>query len=1085
MSGKKISPRKRTEGFSSAHDHYKNKGLAVGRLEFDVPDLIEAQRDSYNWFWEKGLRELLDEFSPIKDWGGEDLELYFLDYHLDEPKYTEAEAKTRNISYEAPLYCRVKLVNNTTKENKEQEIFLGDFPLMTERGTFVVNAVERVVISQLIRSSGAFFTSMFSRGQQFFGAKVIPNRGAWLEFETDSERVIGVKIDRKRKVPATALLRVFAALSGMEIPTNDQIKETFKDVNKGEYDYIEATLSKDSSQTVGEAFVEVYKRIRPGDLATEDNARSFIEAMFSFERYDLGEVGRWKMGQRLNFEKFKKDKKNKKKKEITKKDRVLHYNDLVDIIKEIIQMNESPESKADDIDHLGNRRVKTLGELVQNKLRLGMARMERIIRDRMSTQDVAGLMPGQLINARPFSAAVKEFFSSSQLSQFMDQRNPLDELEHKRRLSAMGPGGLTRERAGFEVRDVHSSHYGRICPIETSEGPNIGLVGHLATYARLNKYGFLETPYRKVNKGKLTNEIVYLDAFEEEKYSIAHAGETIDKKGNFTRKEVEARVKGQPSTINRLSVNFVDVSPQQSISIATSLIPFLEHDDSNRALMGSNMQRQSVSCIRPQAPLVGTGIESRAARDSGNLVIAQENGKIDQVDASHIRVKLNNGKYSDYPLRSFVRTNQYTCICHTPLVEKGQQVKKGDVLADGPATDKGRLALGQNLLVAFLSWRGNNFEDAIIISEKLVRDDRFTSVHIESFTCDVRETKLGPEITTPDIPNVGEERLKDLDEEGIIRVGAEVGPNDILVGKISPKGETDLTAEERLLQAIFGEKARDVKDTSLRMKHGKRGRVVGIKVFSRDAGDKLQSGVIKSIEVEIAQLRKVSVGDKLAGRHGNKGVIAKVLPEEDMPYLADGTPVEIILNPLGVASRMNIGQILETHLGWAAHELGYNAVSPSLAGIDEDDIKGELKRAGLPENGKITLYDGRNGEAFEQPVTVGYIYMMKLLHLVEDKIHMRSVGPYSLITQQPLGGKAQFGGQRFGEMEVWALEGYGAAHTLQEMLTIKSDDVAGRAGAYDAIIRGKKIQAPNIPASFNVLLNELKALGLAVELIEK
>ncbi|MFH1671152.1 MAG: DNA-directed RNA polymerase subunit beta [Candidatus Portnoybacteria bacterium] len=1087
MSEKKMSSQKKSQGFISTQAHYKRKGLAAGQVEFEIPDLIEAQKNSYNWFWEKGLRELLDEFSPIRDWSEEDLELYFLDYRLEEPKYTEIEAKTRNVSYEAPLYCRVKLVNKKTKETKEQEIFLGDFPLMTERGTFIVNAVERVVISQLIRSSGAFFSSQFSRGQQFFGSKVIPNRGAWLEFETDSERVISVKIDRKRKVPATVLLRVFAALSGIKVPTNEEIKKAFKDIDKGEHNYIESTLAKDPSQTAGESFVEVYKRIRPGDLATEDNARGFIEAMFSFERYDLGEVGRWKMNQRLDFAKFEKEKK-KAKREISKDDRVLRYDDVVAIMKEIIRLSNASDSKPDDIDHLGNRRVKTLGELVQNKLRLGMARMERIIRDRMSTQEIHSLMPGQLINARPFSAAVKEFFSSSQLSQFMDQHNPLAELEHKRRLSAMGPGGLTRERAGFEVRDVHSSHYGRICPIQTPEGPNIGLVGQLATCSRLNEYGFIETPYRRVKKGKIGSEIVYLDAFEEEKYNIAHAGVLADKKGNLTQKEVEARVKGQPSTIGRLRVDFVDVLPQQPISVATSLIPFLEHDDSNRALMGSNMQRQAVSCIKPQAPLVGTGMEGRAARDSGDLVIAQESGRVEEVDASRIIVRSEKRKGKReiiYPLRSFVRTNQYTCICQIPLVERGQQVKKGDVIADGPATDNGRLALGQNLLVAFLSWRGNNFEDAIIISEKLVKDDRYTSVHIESFTCDVRETKLGPEITTPDIPNVGEERLKDLDEEGVVRIGAEVGPNDILVGKISPKGETDLTAEERLLQAIFGEKARDVKDTSLRMSHGKRGRIVGIKVFSRDGGDKLQSGVIKSIEVEVAQLRKVSVGDKLAGRHGNKGVIAKVLPEEDMPYLADGTPVEIILNPLGVASRMNIGQILETHLGWAADKLGYNAISPSLAGITEKDIKGELERAGLPNNGKITLYDGRNGEPFEQPVTVGYIYVMKLLHLVEDKIHMRSVGPYSLITQQPLGGKAQFGGQRFGEMEVWALEGYGAAHTLQEMLTIKSDDVAGRAGAYDAIIRGKKIQAPNVPASFNVLVNELKALGLGVELIEK
>ncbi|PIW74657.1 MAG: DNA-directed RNA polymerase subunit beta [Candidatus Portnoybacteria bacterium CG_4_8_14_3_um_filter_44_15] len=1069
-------------GFSSVYAQYRAKGIAAGLIKFDIPNLIEVQKNSYDWFWQKGLKELFDEFSPIRDWSEDNLELYFLDYRLEEPKYTETEAKARNVSYEASLYCRVKLVNKKTKEEKEQEIFMGDFPLMTERGTFLVNAVERVVISQLIRSAGVLFVSQFSKGQQFFGAKVIPNRGAWLEFETDSGKVISVKIDRKRKTPVTSLLRVFAALEGRGNPTDDEIKKIFAGAGGRENDYIEATIAKDPSKTAGDSFVEIYKRIRPGDLATEDNARSFIEAMFSFERYDLGEVGRWKISQRLGLNETKVA---KRKKEIKKEDRVLSYDDLAAIIKEIISLNNTPGAKPDDIDHLGNRRVRSLGELLQNKLRLGMARTERVIRDRMSTQDVQSLVMGQLINVRPFAAAIKEFFSSSQLSQFMDQRNPLDELEHKRRLSAMGPGGLTRERAGFEVRDVHSSHYGRICPIETSEGPNIGLIGHLTTCARLNEYGFIETPYRRVVKGKITKEIVYLDAFREEKYNIAHASVKADKKGNLVEKEVEARVKGQPNTINRLKVDFIDVLPQQPISVATSLIPFLEHDDSNRALMGSNMQRQAVSCVRPQAPLVGTGIEEKAARDSGNLVIARENGKVEEVDANGVKLRLKNGKIKEYPLRSFVRTNQYTCICQRPVVEKGQSVKAGDILSDGPSTEKGRLALGQNLLVAFLSWRGNNFEDAIILSEKLVKDDRYTSVHIESFPCDVRETKLGPEITTPDIPNVGEERLKDLDEEGIVRIGAEVGPNDILVGKISPKGETDLTAEERLLQAIFGEKARDVKDTSLRMPHGKRGRVVGIKIFSRDNGDKLQSGIIKSVEVEVAQLRKVSVGDKLAGRHGNKGIIAKVLPEEDMPYLADGTPVDIVLNPLGVASRMNIGQILETHLGWAANKLGYYAISPSLAGLTEEDIKGELRKAGLSEDGKVTLYDGRNGEPFERPTTVGYIYMLKLLHLVEDKIHMRSVGPYSLITQQPLGGKAQFGGQRFGEMEVWALEGYGAAYTLQEMLTIKSDDVAGRAGAYDAIIRGRKIQAPNVPASFNVLVNEMKALGLNVELVEE
>jgi len=1076
--------------------------------DFQLPDLIEIQKKSYQRFWEKGLRELLDEISPIKDWGGQGLELYFLDYHLDEPKYNEIEAKAHNVSYEAPLHCRVKLVNRKTKQEKEQDIFLGDFPLMTHRGTFMVNAVERVVISQLIRSSGVFFTSKFLRGQSSFGAKVIPNRGAWLEFETDSDRSIGVKIDRKRKVSVTALLRAFAAIeektgkrfgskasNGSSASksvsvqlTNDKIKEFFADINTGEVDYIEATLKKDPSQTSGEAFVEVYKRIRPGDLATEDNARSFIEAMFSFERYDLGEVGRWKTNQRLSDFFGKKAGKETSNFQIAKENRLLNFDDLVAIIKEIIRLNETPGAKSDDIDHLGNRRVRTLGELLQNRLRVGLSRTERIIRDRMSTLEPSDLMPSQLINARPFIATVKEFFTSSQLSQFMDQINPLAELEHKRRLSAMGPGGLTRERAGFEVRDVHSSHYGRICPIETPEGPNIGLVGHLATCARLNDFGFIETPYRRVKQGKLTKEIIYFNASEEEKYNIAHAGVAISPKGELLDKEVEARIQGQPGTIKRSKIDFIDVLPQQPISVATSLIPFLEHDDSNRALMGSNMQRQAVACLKPETPLVGTGMEARAAKDSGQLIIAEEDGKVEEVDAEHIKIKSLKSKTKspkEYPLHSFARTNQYTSICQHPLVKKGQRIKKGDILADGAATDHGQLALGQNLLVAFISWRGGNFEDAIILSEKLVKDDRFTSIHIESFTCDVRETKLGPEITTPDIPNVGEERLKDLDEEGIVRIGAEVGPNNILVGKISPKGETDLTSEERLLQAIFGEKARDVKDTSLRMSHGKRGRVVGVQIFSRDKGDKLLAGVIKSIQVEVAQLRKVSVGDKLAGRHGNKGVIAKILPEEDMPYLADGTPVDIVLNPLGVASRMNIGQILETHFGWAAHALGKQVISPALAGVKEKEIKEELRKANLPENGQVILYDGRTGEPFEHAVTVGYIYIMKLLHLVEDKIHMRSVGPYSLITQQPLGGKAQFGGQRFGEMEVWALEGYGAAHILQEMLTIKSDDITGRANSYDAIIRGKPIQAPNVPASFNVLVNELKALSLDVELIEK
>jgi len=1033
-----------------------------------LPDLIEVQLDSYNWFMEHGLKELFEESSPIRDWSGKELELYFADYYFDEPKYNETEAKKLNLSYEAPLRVKLRLVNKKSGEVKEQEIYFGEFPLMTKQGTFIVNGVERVVISQLIRSSGAFFTADNVRGRRVFGAKIIPNRGAWLEFETDYDNAIFVKIDRKRKVAVTALLRAFG------IDSDEKISAAFKDVDiDRENHFIEATLKRDVSRNQGEGFIEVYKRLRPGDLATVDNAQQMIEAMFfDFERYDLAKVGRWKFNLRLGLNT-----------PLTKECRVLRPEDLVAVIKEIIRLNNDSQAQPDDIDHLANRRVRSLGELLQNKLRLGLARMERIIKDRMTTLDLAALAPAQLVNIRPFTAAVKEFFTTSQLSQFMDQVNPLAELEHKRRISAMGPGGLTRERAGFEVRDVHTTYYGRICPIQTPEGPNIGLIGTLSSFARINEFGFLETPYRVVKNSKVTNEIVYMNAFEEQRYDIAHAVVPLAKDGSFLEERVQARVHGQASITKREKISFVDVAPQQFISISTSLIPFLEHDDATRALMGSNMQRQAVSCIKPDAPLVSTGIERRAALDSGQVLVAQEAGEVVEVDADHVAVKTKAGKIMEYSLQTFVRTNQFTSINQHPAVKKSQKVNKGDILANGAAVDNGYLALGQNLLVAFLSWRGANFEDAIIISERVVKDDLFTSVHIEDFSCDVRETKLGPEITTPDIPNVGEERLKDLDEEGIVRIGAEVGPNDILVGKISPKGEADLTAEERLLRAIFGDKARDVKDTSLRMPHGKRGRIVGVKVFSREKGEKLQAGVIKTIQVEVAQLRKVMLGDKLAGRHGNKGVIAKILPAEDLPYLADGTPVDIILNPLGVASRMNIGQILETHLGLAAKTLGFRAISPALDGAKEENIKNELKQAGFSEDGKMTVYDGQTGWPFEQKVTVGYIYIMKLHHLVEDKIHMRSIGPYSLITQQPLGGKAQFGGQRFGEMEVWALEGYGAAHTLQEMLTIKSDDVLGRANAYDAIIRGLPFKAPHVPASFSVLVSEMKALGLSVDLI--
>ncbi len=1083
------------------------KSFAKQKVKWvDLPPLVAMQLDSNKWFLKVGLKELFEEMSPVSDYTGKELDLFFKDYYFDEPKFDELKAKENGLSYEAPLRVKLELVNKRTKKSREQEIYLGDFPLMTDRGTFVVNGVERVIVSQLIRSAGVFFTAAIWRGRKLFGAKVIPNRGAWLEFETDPDGVISVKIDRKRKAPVTALLRAFSARQTSPNPSlsrrgerggqvtydsNENILKLFKNVDTGDIKYIEATLKKDPSKNSSEGFIEIYKRLRPGDPATPENARQLVEGMFfRFDRYDLAKVGRFKMNQRLGRPVPKIGGSEAETSALTKEERLLSFRDLVDIVSEIIRLNNNEDAIPDDIDHLGNRRVRALGELLQTKLRIGIARMERIVRDRMSTYDVNQLTPAQLINARPLMAAVKEFFTSFQLAQFMDQVNPLAELEHKRRISAMGPGGLTRERAGFEVRDVHTSHYGRICPIETPEGPNIGLVVHLTSYSRVNELGFIETPYVKVKNSKITGEIIWLNAFDEEKYVIAHGGTKYDGSNKIIEPVVEARVHGKPQMVSQKEVELVDVAPQQIFSVATSLIPFLEHDDATRALMGSNMQRQAVACVSPQAPLVGTGIEERAAVDSGQVIVAQEDGVVVAVDAEHIAVqgldRTNKTSRTNkiYRLNNFLRSNQFTSMSQQPLVKKGDKVKKGQAIADGAATKNGNLALGQNLLVAFISWGGANFEDAIILSERLVKDDRFTSVHIEDYSIDVRDTKLGPEVTTPDIPNVSEEKLRNLDEEGIIRIGAEVASGDILVGKISPKGEADLTSEERLLQAIFGEKARDVKDTSLLLSHGKRGRVVGIKVWSREK-DKLEPGVIKKIQVEIAQLRKVQAGDKLAGRHGNKGVISKILPEEDMPYLADGQPVDIILNPLGVASRMNIGQILETHLGWAASKLQYRAVTPALDGATEGDIKAELKKAGLPENGKVRLYDGRTGESFQDEVTVGIIYIMKLNHLVEDKIHMRSVGPYSLITQQPLGGKAQFGGQRFGEMEVWALEGYGAAHTLQEMITIKSDDVMGRASAFNSIIRGEEIKRPSLPASFNVLVSELKSLALNVELVEE
>jgi DNA-directed RNA polymerase subunit beta len=959
--------------------------------------------------------------------------------------------------------------NHVTGKSKSQDVYLGDFPLMTKRGTFVINGVERVVVSQLMKSPGVFFTANSVRGRNFYGAKIIPNRGAWIEFDTDQQGVIGVKIDRKRRISATALLRMFG------LARNEDITQAFTDIDTdANSNYIKATIDKDPTHTQEEGYIEIYKRIRPGDLATIDNAKQLLDAVFfQQERYDLSEVGRYKLNQRLG-------------RDAKVTNRLLQLEDLVGTIREIIRLNNT-QQPSDDIDHLANRRIRAVGELIQARMRVGLMRMARIGRDRMSLADPQTVAPAQLIHVRPIVAVIQEFFSSSQLSQFMDQTNPLAELEHKRRLSAMGPGGLSRERAGFEVRDVHRSHYGRLCPITTPEGPNIGLISHLATYARVNEYGFLETPYRKVEskngRMRVTDDIEYLDAFEEEQVVIAQASTPVDENGYFLVDKVQVRVRGEPSVADVADIEYMDVSPKQIVSVTTSLIPFLEHNDSNRALMGSNMQRQAVPLIKPEAPLVGTGVEARAARDSGQMVIAETDGTVVSVAADEIVIQHSKGTKHSHPLQKFIRSNSSTSINQHPIVRKGQRVKKGDPIADGPAMDNGELALGQNLLVAFMSWEGGNYEDAILISERVVQQDRFSSIHIEDYHVDVRETKLGPEVVTRDIPNVGEEKLRNLDENGIVRIGAEVRAGDILVGKITPKGETELTPEERLLRVIFGEKARDVKDTSLLLPHGEYGKVVAIRDFSREQGDKLPAGVIKSYQISVAVTRKLQVGDKMAGRHGNKGVISKIVPVEDMPYLENGTPVDIILSPLGVASRMNLGQILETHLGMAAAQMQFRTASPALAGATEEEIKKELLQAQLSESGKVWVRDGKTGARFDEPVTVGCIYMMKLHHLVDDKMHARSTGPYSLITQQPLGGKAQFGGQRFGEMEVWALEGYGAAHTLQEMLTIKSDDVMGRSKTYESIVKGEAIKKPNIPESFKVLVKELQGLGLEVELI--
>ena len=1101
---------------------YEDKWYTDKKKVPSLPELNNLQQRSYGYFVREGLKELFAEISPIEDLTGKNLELHFVDYYFEEPKYTQVQARDRYATYEGSLRVKLRLVNKNTGEIKEQEVFLGDIPMMTNSGTFIINGVERVIVSQLVRSSGVLLTREEGLEHGQYGAKIIPERGAWLEIETSAKGVITVKIDRKRKTFVTTLLRAFG------ISSDAELTELFADIDDNpKLGFLKSTIDKDPTKSTDQALLEVYKKIRPGDLATVDNARTlFINTFQNFRRYDLGAVGRYKLNKRLKV-----DYPNQP------EFRVLTKEDLIAITREIIRLNNNGGLE-DDVDHLKNRRVKAVGELMQSKFRTGLLRVERIVKDRMSVSDINTLTPAQLINARPISAIMQEFFGSSQLSQFMDQTNPLAELEHKRRLSAMGPGGLSRERAGFEVRDVHTSHYGRICPIQTPEGQNIGLVGHLASYAQVNDFGFIETPYRKIatmvgNDGKLvvgktlhgdvidpktknivapagqvvdealaskiakidgikeievksfvTSQIEYLDAHVEEDLVIAQANIPIDDKGQVLSSHVAARQAGEPTSVSIGRVSYMDVSPKQILSVTTSLIPFVEHDDAKRALMGSNMQRQAVPLIQPQVPIVGTGMEGDAAIGSGWAIPAPEDGVIKYADSNRIEFMADGGKKPiTYTLTKFIRSNHETNLNQVTLVNSGDKVKKGQALCDGPAIANGKLALGRNLVVAFMPWNGANYQDAIIISDRAVKDDVFTSIHIKREEIDVRDTKLGPEITTRDIPNVGEEAVSDLDEDGIIRIGARVTSNNILVGKITPKGETELTAEERLLRAIFGEKVKDVKDTSLRMPHGGYGKVIGVQVFDASKGDKLEVGVLKRIYVNIAQMRKISVGDKLAGRHGNKGVISKIVPREDMPYLPDGTPVDIILNPLGVISRMNLGQILETHLGWAAGTLGFNAVNPVFEGIDIQGIVEELRKGNLPENGKIQLHDGRTGQPFGQPTTVGVVYMLKLAHMVDDKIHARSIGPYALVTQQPLGGKAQLGGQRFGEMEVWALEGYGAAYTLEEMLTIKSDDVQGRARTYESIIKGETIQKPQTPEAFNVIVKELQGLGLNVEVI--
>ncbi|MDD2619200.1 MAG: DNA-directed RNA polymerase subunit beta [Syntrophomonadaceae bacterium] len=1038
------------------------KRLSYSKIEepIELPNLIQVQLSSYQWFQKQGLRDALQEVFPISDFTGK-LELNFIGYSIGEPKYSIHECKERDVSYQAPLKLKVRLTDKETGEIKESEVYMGDLPLMTEKGTFIINGAERVVVSQLVKSPGVYFSERLDvAGNTLYGATIIPNRGAWFELEMDSAGLIYTRIDKTRKIPVTVLLRAI----GFE--TNEALLELYN----GD-ETIAKTLEKDTSTNKKEALIEFYRRLRPGEMATEDAAEQLLNNLFfDPRRYDMANVGRYKVNKKLGLT-------------IPVEIRYLTIEDITATIAYLLKLIKG-EGKTDIIDHLGNRRLRSIGELLQNQFRTGLVRMERVVRERMSIHDVETLTPQVLINIRPITAAVKEFFGSSQLSQFMDQTNPLAELTHKRRLSALGPGGLTRERAGFQVRDVHHSHYGRVCPIETPEGPNIGLIGSLATFGRVNDFGFIETPYRKVDKktGRVLNEINYLSADEEEEFIVAQANSPLDENGFFKEERVEARFAEEILEISVNKVDYMDVSPKQVFSVATSLIPFLENDDANRALMGANMQRQAVPLIKTQAPIIGTGLEYKAAKDSGAVIVSKKAGIVQRVSADRVVIKNDEGELDTYNLLKFVRSNQGTCYNQRPIVKVGERIEANSIIVDGPSTDQGELALGRNVLVAFMPWEGYNYEDAILISERLVKEDVFTSIHIEEYECEARDTKLGSEEITRDIPNVSEDMLKNLDDQGVIRVGAEVRPDDILVGKVTPKGETELTPEERLLRAIFGEKAREVRDSSLRVPHGEAGKIVAVKRFSREKGDELPPGVNQLVRVYIAQKRKVSEGDKMAGRHGNKGVISRILPEEDMPFQEDGTPVQIVLNPLGVPSRMNIGQILECHMGWAANALGINIATPVFDCAQEEDIFAKLREANLPESGKTVLYDGRTGEKFDHEITVGYVYMLKLAHLVDDKIHARSIGPYSLVTQQPLGGKAQFGGQRFGEMEVWALEAYGASYTLQEILTVKSDDVAGRLKTYESIVKGENIPEPGVPEGFKVLIKELQSLALDVRI---